>query len=113
MPSRIAIIQAYVQLATRKGVMPSKFIARLPARTFHLDRMQATAFPKRFRFGWRVIVGVRRIIGVAVLLPSIALAQSIALTFDDGLDPRQQPQAASWNKAILDALGRGGVPIAI
>lgn len=35
--------------------------------------------------------------------------QSVALTFDDGLDPRQRPHAAAWNAAILDALARARV----
>lgn len=38
------------------------------------------------------------------LLPSVALAEEIAFTFDDGLDPRTQPAAAQWNQALLDAL---------
>lgn len=47
---------------------------------------------------------------VALLLLSLtAGAQSIALTFDDGLDPRSQPEAAMWNRAILDALAKAGV----
>jgi peptidoglycan/xylan/chitin deacetylase (PgdA/CDA1 family) len=33
-----------------------------------------------------------------------ACAQSIALSFDDGLDPREAPRAAAWNAAILHAL---------
>jgi peptidoglycan/xylan/chitin deacetylase (PgdA/CDA1 family) len=31
-------------------------------------------------------------------------AQDVALSFDDGFDPRVQPEAAAWNAAILDAL---------
>ena len=31
-------------------------------------------------------------------------AQEVALSFDDGFDPRTQPQAAAWNAEILDAL---------
>ena len=46
---------------------------------------------------------------IATFLPIIANAQSVALTFDDGLDPREQPQAAAWNKAILDALAANGI----
>jgi peptidoglycan/xylan/chitin deacetylase (PgdA/CDA1 family) len=30
--------------------------------------------------------------------------RSIALSFDDGYDPRHQPEAATWNAALLDAL---------
>lgn len=40
----------------------------------------------------------------ALCLPLAAQAKSIALSFDDGLDPRNQPQALSWNASILDAL---------
>jgi peptidoglycan/xylan/chitin deacetylase (PgdA/CDA1 family) len=42
-------------------------------------------------------------------IPRFADAQSVALTFDDGLDPREEPQAAAWNEAILDALAADGV----
>jgi|SRR5450631_3481430 peptidoglycan/xylan/chitin deacetylase (PgdA/CDA1 family) len=52
------------------------------------------------RSGWCII---------AALLPSLVIAQSIALSFDDGFDPRGQPQAAAWNQAILDALAAGGI----
>ncbi len=38
------------------------------------------------------------------LWPALAAAQSVALSFDDGLDPRSEPQAAAWNQAILKAL---------
>lgn len=41
---------------------------------------------------------------VALSLPSAAQAKSIAFSFDDGLDPRNQPMALSWNSSILDAL---------
>jgi peptidoglycan/xylan/chitin deacetylase (PgdA/CDA1 family) len=37
-------------------------------------------------------------------LPILASAQTIAFTFDDGLDPRIQARAAEWNDAILSAL---------
>ncbi len=37
-------------------------------------------------------------------LPSIGQAQSIALSFDDGLDPINQPTASLWNSSILEAL---------
>jgi peptidoglycan/xylan/chitin deacetylase (PgdA/CDA1 family) len=46
---------------------------------------------------------------IGALLPALAQAQSIALTFDDGLDPRRTPQAEAWNQAILAALQAGGV----
>ena len=35
-----------------------------------------------------------------------ANAQRVALSFDDGFDPREQPEAAAWNAAILDALAK-------
>ncbi|MFZ5655478.1 MAG: polysaccharide deacetylase family protein [Pseudomonadota bacterium] len=41
--------------------------------------------------------------------PFPAAAQRIAFSFDDGLDPRVQPQAARWNRAILDALSASRV----
>ncbi len=37
-------------------------------------------------------------------LSSVCQAKSIALSFDDGLDPRNQPMACSWNSSILEAL---------
>jgi peptidoglycan/xylan/chitin deacetylase (PgdA/CDA1 family) len=46
---------------------------------------------------------------IGALLPGLVIAQNIALSFDDGLDPREQPQAAAWNQAILDALAAGSV----
>jgi peptidoglycan-N-acetylglucosamine deacetylase len=46
----------------------------------------------------------RGFIAVCGLLPGFACAQSLALTFDDGLDPRETPEAAAWNGAILKAL---------
>ena len=41
---------------------------------------------------------------VAWCLAAACHAQSIAFSFDDGFDPREQPEAAAWNTAILDAL---------
>src|SRR5581483_1478978 len=38
-----------------------------------------------------------------------AHAQTLALTFDDGLDPRAQPEAAAWNQGILDGLAAAKV----
>jgi peptidoglycan/xylan/chitin deacetylase (PgdA/CDA1 family) len=46
---------------------------------------------------------------IVALSPGLVMAQSIALSFDDGLDPREQPQAAVWNRAILEALDAGGI----
>jgi peptidoglycan/xylan/chitin deacetylase (PgdA/CDA1 family) len=42
--------------------------------------------------------------GLALLAALPATAQSIALTFDDGLDPQAQPAATAWNGALLKAL---------
>jgi peptidoglycan/xylan/chitin deacetylase (PgdA/CDA1 family) len=36
--------------------------------------------------------------------PPALRAQALALTFDDGFDPRTQPQAGQWNEALLKAL---------
>lgn len=41
---------------------------------------------------------------VCLLAPASGYAQSLALTFDDGFNPAEQPQAAAWNAAILAAL---------
>ena len=38
-----------------------------------------------------------------------ARAQSVALSFDDGLDPTEQTQAPAWNAAILEALSKAHV----
>ena len=46
---------------------------------------------------------------LAAILPMSVRAQSVALTFDDGLDPRVQSQAATWNEAILHTLADAGV----
>ncbi len=46
---------------------------------------------------------------LAVFLPLFAHAQRIALTFDDGLDPREHVEAAAWNQAILRSLDDAGV----
>ena len=48
----------------------------------------------------------RMIILFALLLglPGASSAQALALSFDDGLDPRTQPQAAVWNEALLRSL---------
>lgn len=50
----------------------------------------------------------------AGLAPPSALAQDtlvprVALSFDDGFDPRIEPQAAAWNQAMLDALAHAGI----
>ncbi|HIE8610549.1 TPA: polysaccharide deacetylase family protein, partial [Klebsiella variicola subsp. variicola] len=36
-------------------------------------------------------------------------AQTVALTFDDGLDPLKEPAAPSWNRQILETLRDAGV----
>ncbi len=51
-------------------------------------------------------IGVSLAAWLILGFPIASRAQSLALTFDDGLDPREQPQSASWNKAILSALAK-------
>ncbi len=46
---------------------------------------------------------------LSLCLPSISQAKSIALSFDDGLDPRSQPMASSWNSSILEALSKAQI----
>jgi peptidoglycan-N-acetylglucosamine deacetylase len=43
------------------------------------------------------------------LTPLLCGAQKVALTFDDGLNPRVQPEAAAWNAAILRGLKDAGI----
>lgn len=38
------------------------------------------------------------------MMSSPAWAQAFALSFDDGFDTRKQPDAAKWNRQLLDAL---------
>ena len=45
----------------------------------------------------------------AMLFGSLACAQSVALTFDDGLDPTTRPQATEWNDALLGKLRAAGI----
>lgn len=40
---------------------------------------------------------------------SCVQAQTLALTFDDGLDPAKEPAAASWNRQILETLHDAGI----
>ena len=44
-----------------------------------------------------------------LVLPVYGHAQTIALSFDDGLDPIHQARAAEWNTAILDALAKARI----
>ena len=58
---------------------------------------------------------LRHLLLATLLLAQAAAAfsQSVALTFDDGLDPRSRPEAATWNASILDALAKGKVTLMI
>jgi peptidoglycan/xylan/chitin deacetylase (PgdA/CDA1 family) len=38
------------------------------------------------------------------LVPAAALSQVLSLSFDDGLDPRQEPRAVAWNRQMLQSL---------
>lgn len=58
-----------------------------------------------------------RVLSLAALLApclfaSALSAQTLSFTFDDGLDPRSQPQAAEWNARMLKALDDAGVKAA-
>lgn len=50
---------------------------------------------------------------VLVITPIHLWAQSVSLTFDDGLDPTTQKNAGQWNKAILDTLSAEGIQSAL
>lgn len=43
------------------------------------------------------------------LSTSLAMAQTLSLTFDDGLNPDKTPQAAQWNQQLLEGLGQAGI----
>jgi peptidoglycan/xylan/chitin deacetylase (PgdA/CDA1 family) len=62
----------------------------------HPRQLAARLFPRP----WRPAL----VLALLLTACSAAFAQRIALTFDDGLDPRKQPQAAEWNAALLNAL---------
>jgi peptidoglycan/xylan/chitin deacetylase (PgdA/CDA1 family) len=53
-----------------------------------------------------MVISVNRALAVLVLCLSstASLAQSLSLTFDDGLDPDREPRAALWNSQILAGL---------
>jgi peptidoglycan/xylan/chitin deacetylase (PgdA/CDA1 family) len=51
-------------------------------------------------------------IATTCVLPLWLHAQSIAFTFDDGLDPRREPQARAWNDRMLAALADARVKAA-
>jgi peptidoglycan-N-acetylglucosamine deacetylase len=52
---------------------------------------------------------VRYCVAILLWIPIGVWAQSLALSFDDGFDPRDNPQAAIWNTAILTALSNAGI----
>ena len=52
---------------------------------------------------------IRLCLALLLWIPISSHAQSLALSFDDGLDPRVQPQAPSWNVAILAALSKAQI----
>ncbi len=49
---------------------------------------------------------IRLCLALLLCIPINSHAQSLALSFDDGLDPRVQSQAPYWNAAILAALSQ-------
>jgi len=73
--------------------------------------MQPTpAFPRSFPRMPHWLRAARRALvlmaGMLAVLSGAALAQTVAVTFDDGLDPRGEPRAAQWNAHLLDTLAR-------
>ena len=49
------------------------------------------------------------LVSLMLVWPLGVSAQSVALTFDDGLDAVTNPDAARWNDAMLRALAAGKV----
>ncbi|MBI9092901.1 MAG: polysaccharide deacetylase family protein [Desulfobacterium sp.] len=62
---------------------------------------------KRSNILWNQLITL--LIILLFCLPSMGQAQSLALSFDDGLDPRVQPSASSWNASILEALSNAQI----
>ncbi len=60
--------------------------------------------PHRSPWRWAARCMALAFAGCLVMAHGLAAAQSISLSFDDGLDPRTEPQAADWNQALLKAL---------
>lgn len=56
---------------------------------------------------------MRYLLLFALLLPRLLHAQTICFTFDDGLDPRTNPHATTWNASLLAALAEAGVKAAV
>ena len=52
---------------------------------------------------------IRLCLALLLWIPINSHAQSLALSFDDGLDPRVQSQAPYWNAAILAALSQAQI----
>ena len=48
--------------------------------------------------------GRRALVAFALLLAGSAFAQTLSLTFDDGLDPDKEARAREWNTRLLDHL---------
>jgi peptidoglycan/xylan/chitin deacetylase (PgdA/CDA1 family) len=55
------------------------------------------------------MLGQASLFSALLSLALCAHAQSVALTFDDGLNPHGQPEAAAWNQSILTALAEAEV----
>ncbi len=60
------------------------------------------------RFLPRILSAICRLLAAALLcVPAWRTsAQTVAITFDDGFDPRGEPRAAQWNQHLLDTLAR-------
>jgi peptidoglycan-N-acetylglucosamine deacetylase len=49
------------------------------------------------------------VLAILLLAGGRVVGGELALSFDDGLDPRRVPEAAAWNAAILEGLAAAGV----
>ena len=49
------------------------------------------------------------VLALFLVMPVCLRAQSVAFSFDDGLDPTTQPEAPQWNAAIIAALDHAGL----
>jgi peptidoglycan/xylan/chitin deacetylase (PgdA/CDA1 family) len=48
----------------------------------------------------------RLFLAALLVLPQFVAAQAVSFTFDDGFDPRKDPRAVEWNRALLSALAQ-------
>jgi peptidoglycan/xylan/chitin deacetylase (PgdA/CDA1 family) len=71
-------------------------------------KSKIVGMPSNATFSCALAATLRSALGAILLclLPWLATAETVALTFDDGFDPRTEPRAALWNAHLLDTLAQ-------